>query len=248
MKAKFKNNIYILNYFTSTSVFRFNFLCGLLLCLYGAFILCINQSNFFDSIIFPFQFPIFNTIFLCLFIINSLNTCYIFNKNMKFIILRLNNRENYLRNLLKINILMSLYYLLILLLMYLGFLIFYKYDGLVIYNIDKYNISNLFYTLFYSIRYFLYLFIILLIISLLFVSFNKIITFIISTIILAGFHFNEIFNYTSLFNINIWIFSYSMIYDTFYFEVISSFITYGFLILIFVILFNYAKNCRNLVI
>ncbi len=248
MKAKFKNDIDMLNYFASTSVFKFNFLCGLLLCLYGAFILCINQNNFIDSIIFPFQFPIFNTIFLSLFIINSLNTCYEFNKNMKFVIIRLNNIENYLKKLLKINILMNLYYLLILLLMYLGFLIFYKYDGLVIYNMDKYNINNLLYTFFYSIRYFLYLFIILLIISLFFVSLNKFIAFFVSTILLAGFHFNQIFNFKSLFNINIWIFSYSMKYDTFYFEVISSLITFGFLIFIFVILFNYAKKSRNLVI
>ena len=143
---------------------------------------------------------------------------------------------------------MNLYYLLILLLMYLGFLIFYKYDGLVIYNMDKYNINNLLYTFFYSIRYFLYLFIILLIISLFFVSLNKFIAFFVSTILLAGFHFNQIFNFKSLFNINIWIFSYSMKYDTFYFEVISSLITFGFLIFIFVILFNYAKKSRNLVI
>lgn len=173
MKAKFKNDIDMLNYFASTSVFKFNFLCGLLLCLYGAFILCINQNNFIDSIIFPFQFPIFNTIFLSLFIINSLSTCYEFNKNNEII-------------------------------------------------------SR--------------------IISLFFVSLNKLIAFFVSTILLAGFHFNQIFNFTSLFNINIWIFSYSMKYDTFYFEVISSLITFGFLIFIFAILFNYAKKSRNLVI
>ena len=60
MKIKMRNQIKILNYITSKEKFKALFVMITILSLYGSIILGVSEDNFIDSILIPFQFPIFN--------------------------------------------------------------------------------------------------------------------------------------------------------------------------------------------
>jgi len=187
MKNKFHNQISLINYITSTDMFKLLFFLNIIVSMYASFILGVETNNFIDSVFIPFQFPIFNIILFSLLFLNNLNTCSILKKDFDFYIIRLKNRENYIKTVIKNSIFTNLFYLLIFFLLYFAFLFIAKGGNFEIYNYKIYSISNILFVSYYLLRYIIILIITNSIISIIYLNFNSVVSFIIEFIVLAGF-------------------------------------------------------------
>lgn len=187
-----RNQLKILNYISSTDKFKIIFVVMIILSLYGSFVLGISSENFIDSILIPFQFPIFNLFMFALLFFNTLNTCTCFDKEFSFYIIRLRTKSNYIKELTKTTLVLNLfYYLLFFILFFIGLIIF-KLGNIEIYDYQNYLVSNLIYVIFYLLRYIIISLLITSIITICYVNFKEKITMVISAIFMAGFLFNPL--------------------------------------------------------
>lgn len=226
MKNKLRNELKILSYVTSQEKYKAIFFISLILALYGSFVLSLVESNFFSSLLIPFRYYIFNLFTFVTIILNSINVCNILKKDFGFYLIRLKNKKEYIKSLIRINILMYLFHMLILFLLVLAFLLLTGRNFNII-KYDNYNISNLFYTCFYLFRYLLLGLLISIIMTLLYIYINEKITIVIQTFFLAFF-----FLYDSVIKIStttyqivslfIWSYFTKFDYPSFKIEVISS--------------------------
>lgn len=96
MKNRYRNEIQILNYVTTTEKYKGIFFTSFILSLYGGFVLGGSVDNFFNSILVPFQFSIFNIFLFSLVLLNNINVCSIFKNDFSFYIIRLKNKKEYI--------------------------------------------------------------------------------------------------------------------------------------------------------
>ena len=73
MRNKLRNDFKILDYITSNEKYKAIFFVSMIVVIYGTLVLGIASDNFFDSILIPFQFPIFNILIFSLLFLNNLN-------------------------------------------------------------------------------------------------------------------------------------------------------------------------------
>lgn len=223
MKSKFHNQIKIINYITSTDKFKMLFFLSIIFSAYASFILGSNIDNIIDAIFVPFQFNIFNIIFLSLLFLNNLNTCSIFEKNFDFYIMRLKNKKNYISELIKNTIIINLLYILIFLLFYFSLLILLKMNQFEIHNYANYEISNLFYVIYYLLRYFIIIILINIISTYVYINFKKIITIVINVVFNVGFFIRTMTLVpNNNINIIIWDFFTSLSFSNFSLDILSS--------------------------
>ena len=187
MKAKIHNQLKILDYISSTSRFKIIFMMLIVLSLYGSFVLGVSTSNFIDSILVPFQFPIFNLFMFALLFFNTLNTCTCFNEKFSFYILRLENKSKYIKELFKTTIVLNIFFYLLFLIFYFIVLNISKLGNIDIHYYQYYMVNNLVYVAFYLIRYIVISFLVTIIMAICYINFKERITMIVSAIFLVGF-------------------------------------------------------------
>ena len=209
MKNKYRNELNIINYITSTEKYKVIFFISVLLSIYGGFILGVSADNFFDSILIPLRFPIFNIFLFALIFINNINVCSIFKKNFPFYVSRLKNKIEYIKTMLRLSTIMYLFHMSIILLFLLASLFLTTFNNLEIYNYsnyyNSYEINNLIYCCFYCIRYLIFGLLIINISSLIYLNLNQKITMIINGIFLIlMFYFGNIISMLDNYTINIW--------------------------------------------
>lgn len=187
MKTKWHNQKKILNYITSNERFKIIFVMSIVLAIYGGVGLGISAGNYVDAVLTCFSFNIFNIFMIALLFLNTLNTCSIFDKKFSFYTIRLENRENYLREVVKTTILVNLFFLLIFFLLYFMALNVFNFGQINTYKFMNYNVSNFVYMLFYVTRYIIISLLICSISSLVFVNFKERIMLLFDFIFLSGF-------------------------------------------------------------
>lgn len=235
MKNKLHNQIKILNYITSTEKFKLIFIIIIILALYASIALSIPGDNYIDSSFIPFQFPIFNLIMSIAIFLNTLNTCTTFNKKFSNYIIRLENKENYIKELIKTTITMSIFYFILFLIIYFQILNIFKLSDISIHPYQSYQINNITYLIFYLLRYITYMVLFNIICTLLYINFKEKITLAISSLFLSGFLLTNIqLEARTTFTINPWSYFTSTVYSSFINELCFSSL---FLLIIQLIIF-----------
>lgn len=227
MKNKYHNELKILNYITSTERYKVIFWVSIILCLYGGFILggASSESNFFGSLLIPFQFPIFNVFLFTVMFLNNINVCSIFKKDFSAYILRLKNKREYIKTLIRLSTFMFLYHFLIILLFIIMTLLLTKVGDLKVYSYHTYEVNNVFYLLFYIARYIIYALLITVISTLIFINTNSKITLVTNTIfLLLMFYLGNAVRVQETFSFSIWSYFYFTLYVSFTTELASSFL------------------------
>ncbi|CDA80865.1 unknown [Clostridium sp. CAG:594] len=187
MKAKMHNQMKILNYISSTNKFKVIFMMMIILSLYGSIVLGISEENFIDSILIPFQFPIFNVFMFALLFFNTLNTCACFNKEFNFYIIRLKTKANYIKELCKTTLVLNVFYYILFFLFYFIVLNIFKMGNMNIHSYQNYSVNNLFYIIFYLLRYIIISLLVTIITTICYINFKEKITMFVSSIFIAGF-------------------------------------------------------------
>ncbi len=243
MKNKMHNQIKILNYISSKEKFKILFIMIAILSLYGSIVLGVSEKNFIDSILIPFQFPIFNIFFISIVFLNTLNTCSCFNNDFSYYILRLDNKKKYLKEMTITSIVLNLYIILLFFVMYFMVLNIFKLGFFQIHIFQNYNVNNLLYTIFYLIRYIIIILIINMILVLIFLTTKlKISLFVISSF-LIGFLINPISgSIRETFTFNIWNYFINMKYAAFINEFSYSILFIFILEIIFYALYKILSN------
>ena len=223
MKNKYHNELKIINYITSTDKYKAIFLITVTLCLYGGFVLGASKNNFFDSILVPLQFPIFNVFLFAIIFLNNINTCSIFKNDFSTYIIRLKSKKEYIKVLMRLSAIMFLFHFGLILLFLVMPLLLTTFNNLSTHTYQNYEISNLFFLLFYSLRYVIYGLLITMISTLIFINTNSKITIVVNSLfLLLLFYFGGIIAYQTKISLSIWSYFTITIYSTFNLEVFSS--------------------------
>lgn len=222
MKNKFHNQIAIINYITSTDKFKLLFFLAIIFSLYASLALGNSVDNLVDAIFIPFQFNIFNIIFFSLLFLNNLNTCSIFEKKFDFYIMRLQNKNKYIKESIKSSIIINLFYILIFLILYFSLFLIFRLNQFEIHNYANYNISNFIYLIYYLLRYIILAILINVIFTYVYINFKDIVTISINTIFLIFFLIKPI-SIEPLNNLNIviWDFFTSTTFANFSLDLLS---------------------------
>lgn len=245
MKSKYRNEIRVLNYITSTEKYKGIFFASLILSLYGGFILGGSTDNFFSSILTPFQFHIFNIFLFALIFLNNMNACSIFKNDFSFYIMRLKNKKEYVKAIIRITVLMYLFRILIILLLIFICLLFSTFHNVTISAYQNYNITNLAYSFFYLIRYIILGLLLTIISTLIYTNASDKVVLIIQSIFLLLFLYLDNFQLEArtTFSLSIWSYFRNVIYETFSLEVASSILM--IMILEIIIMLLYRVSLKN---
>ena len=150
-KKKLDSTTEILNFITKTSKFKAIIILSIIISLYGSFVLSAGVENYFNAVLVTFQFSTFNALLFLILFINTINVCSIFNKYY-FYIIRLNNKQVYLKELIKLVVRANLIVIGIIIISYLAFLNLVEFQYLFPADYNGY-VNNIIYTVFYLIRY-----------------------------------------------------------------------------------------------
>ena len=245
MKSKYHNEIKIINYIASTEKYKGIFFSSLLLSLYGGLILGQSAHNFFDSILIPFQHAIFNIFLFALVFLNNISACSILKKDFSFYIIRLKNKKEYIKLIIRVTILMYLFHIFIILLFIFMIFLLTTFNDLNISIYQNYAISNFTYSFFYLIRYILLGMLLTLIFSLIYINTNdKIILTLQSLFLILIMYFDKFkLEPRTTFSLSIWSYFRNVIYETFSLEVTSS--IFMVLILEIIIILLYQLSLKN---
>lgn len=151
MKKRLDN--YIIDTITSTPQFKILFILSIFLAFYGAYGLGVNNKDFFGTILISFSSGYFNLGFLLLLFVNTIYFCSWFSRYDSYII-RLQDKKNYLRQMVHQGLKLNLIWLLCFFLIYLIILFFTNFGYFQGSEIFDYGITSHIYVVFYLIRYF----------------------------------------------------------------------------------------------
>lgn len=222
MKNKFRNQIKIISYLTSTEMFKILFIIGVIVAFYASFVLGSSTDNLIDAILIPYQFYIFNILFCALIFFNTMNTCITYEKDFSFYILRLENKKNYVREIIKNSIIVNLFYFLIYFLCYFTFLNLIKFENAQIHVYAIYTFSNLFYVIYYLARYMIILLLLGVISSLLYLNFGKTVPFLLNIVFWIGMPLQGMIEPISHISFVIWKFFNATTFSSFSLDICSS--------------------------
>lgn len=245
MKDKLRDDLKIIRYVTSTERYKAIFFITLIAILYGTLALGIYTENFFESILMPFKFYLFNIIMFTLIFLNNLNLCSIFQKDFSFYIIRLKDKKAYIKTLVRLSVLNYLIYFLTVILLMMTILLLTSFNNISIYNYENYSISNAFYCIFYMFRYIIYGLLITISFTLININTNDRILIFIQLVFLAMFFNGNIMNMVEKREISLYIWTYlsTTTFITFGLEVVGSILI--LLILEVIFLLMYYISCKN---
>ena len=244
MKKKISKYKILIETISKTSIFKTTLLFSIIVCFYG-----ISLSNYindyFTSILIPFSFSYFNMMFFILLFINTVNSCNVIRKNYNYII-RLENRNNYIKNIIVVNLIMNLIWILIFTMIFIGMLSMFKLETLSIYNIDGYNINVIIYTIFYIIRYYIFASIISLIFSCFYTATERKSIYIIVLLFITGFLIgNSSFEVINKFQLLPWKYYETIKYTSFNLELIYSILYFIILQILLFLSYKYVSQKRH---
>lgn len=221
MKNKIPKNFQIIDYIMSSQMFKAIFITTILVSLIGSGVL--TGKTYIESILIAFQNPIFNIMIFTLAFLNTINTCTVFDKNFNFYIIRLKNKKNYMIEVIKNTIILTLIYLLILYLMYFMILNLEQFGQFKIEPYLNYGITNLTYVIFYLIKYTILVVLINVISALIYLSLKNKWTILIDSLFLIGFMLagNDAAPIDT-FSLNIWGYFGGIIFSSFTQEICCS--------------------------
>lgn len=244
VKNKFYNQLQIFKYITSTDKFKIVFMCLVLISLYGSIVLGAGQRDVINSMYITFIMPQFNICLFTILFINTFNVCSTFDKYFDFYIIRLKNKKNYIKEMLKNVIFLNVVCLILFFLIYISILYFLKSGKVEIYTYINYSINTLSYLGFFLVRYICIILIISMLQMLLYINFKSKITMLIGLFFLSGFIIYEQSSfYSSSFTLNIWRYFNLIYYSSFGQEVCYSVL---FILILEIILFiTYLLTTNN---
>ena len=248
MRTNWRNQRRILNYITSNERFKIIFVMSIVLAVYGGVGLGISSGNYLDSILSCFTFNVFNVFIIALLFLNTLNTCSIFDKEFSFYTIRLENKRNYLKQVIKIVLLVNLFYFLIFFLLYFMALNIFNFGQLNIYKFMNYNVTNLTYMIFYMVRFIVISMIICSLSALIFINFKERIMIMFNFVFMAGFMVNFAYDANKTFSILPWHYYEIMRYPSFMTEISYSLLFIFILEVIYAIIYNFTIKNKRLVI
>lgn len=246
MKNKYRNELKIINYITTTERYKAIFLVSIIISLYGGFILGGATENFFNSLLVPLQFPMFNVFFFAVIILNNINVCSIFKNSFPNYIMRLKSRKEYIKSIIRLSMIMFLFHFLIILLFILMCLFLINMTNFDIENYASYGTSNLIYVIFYLFRYIIFGILLTIIFSLIYINTNTKITLMFGGgFLLLMFYFGNIIQIRDSFSLSIWSYYTKTLYSTFGLEISSSVFMILLLEIIIAVLYFFSnKNKR----
>ncbi len=253
MKSKYRNELKIINYIMSTERYKITFFLSVILALYGGFVLGTSSNNFWNSILAPLQFHMFNVLLFAIIFFNNMNVCSIFKNDFPFYIMRLKNKREYIKAILKLSVLMFLIHITIIFLFLLMCLLLTTFQNIQIYEYQNYfrnyGISNLVFCIFYCIRYILYGLLVIIISTLIYLNFSQKITIVAEGIFLVlMYYFGGIISLRYTFSILVWTYYTHTVYDTFSLEVTSSVFMLLLLEIVTVVLYKISSKNRRIAI
>lgn len=186
-KELFKKNI-LLDSISNTLFFKIIMFLSFGTIYYGVYSIAASNNDFLSSIVYVHSFDYFNIMIMLIIFLNTINNCIIISENHNYII-RLKNRENFVKEIIKTNFVMNLYWSLIFLFLFLAVLCFNKISFFKIYTMNNYDVNIVYYVLFYICRYYLFSLLISTISCLIFIKFKKSLTYIFMGICTFGFLF-----------------------------------------------------------
>lgn len=248
MKNKYHNEMKIISYIMSTDRYKAIFFLSVILALYGGFALGTTMNNFWDSILVPIQFYIFNIILFAFIFLNNINACSIFKNDFSFYIIRLKNKREYIKTLVKISVIMYFIQIAIIFLFILMCLLLTTFKNTQIYPYEtyfgSYGISNLTFCIFYCIRYILFGLLITMVSTFVYLNFTPKITIVFEGIFLVlMYYFSAIVSLRYTFSLLVWTYYTQTIYDTFSLEVASS--VFMLLLLEVIVIVIYKLSLKN---
>lgn len=247
MKKKLDN--YIIDTITRTSKFKVLFILSIFLAFFGAYGLGANNKDFFGTILISFSSGYFNLGFFLLLFLNTIHFCSWFSHYDSYII-RLQDKKNYLKQMLRQGLKLNLTWMLSFFFIYLIILFFTNFGYFQVSKIFSYEISSYIYTIFYLLRYFGFACLLSLFIICFYVFLGERKTMILSFIFFIGYSLALFLDIDfSRNNFKILFYSYYMLYDygSFSLEVFYS-VLYLLLLEFFISFFIYIfmKSKRNL--
>lgn len=232
LKKKIFKDQDLVDYITKSANFKIIIFFTIVTSFYGAYIIGNGINSFFEVIIYSHTSSYYNIMLFSILAINTINTSSMFIKNNDYII-RLGNREKYLKRLVEIVVKVNLLLITISILTFLSILILTKYKYIYIKEYQNYGTSNLIYSIFYLLRYYIYAIIFSIINTLLYERIGEHKVMIIDFIFIILFGLNTVtLIQKSKFSILPWTYFKLNNYTSFNEEIICSFI---FLILLEVI-------------
>lgn len=155
LKKKIFKNQDLINFITDSSNFKIILIFTIITAIYGAYIIGNGIKSFFEVIIYSHTNEYYNIMFFAVLAINTINTARLFIKNNDYII-RLKNRKNYLKELIKIVVEVNILLLTIGLLIFFSILILTKFEYIKTNEYLNYGITDVSYSVFYLLRYYIY--------------------------------------------------------------------------------------------
>jgi hypothetical protein len=233
-----------LNYVTSNEKYKAIFFVSLIVVIYGSLALGLPAGNLFDSILVPFQFPIFNILLFSLLFLNNLNLCSIFRKDFNFYIIRLKSKKNYFKTMIELSIVNYLFHFLLIFLIMATLILLTTINNISIYDYQNYSISNLVYAIYYMFRYVIYGLVITTIFTLIYIATNDKISIIIEVLFLSMFLKSNMISLYAKDGISLFIWTYfsATTFNTFSLDVLSSIIVLLILEIFCFILFKIINN------
>lgn len=227
MKKWLGRELRVLNYITSTEKYKIIFSCSIILSLYGTLVLGLSTDNFFNSFLIPFRFSTFNLLLFALLFLNNMNACSIFKNDFSFYIIRLKNKREFVKEMLKVSTMMYFFQISIIFLFLIMILLLTKAGNLEIYPYQNfyniYEVNNLVYCLFYFVRYIILGLLIMIISTLIYLNTNgRTVLLFNGFFLLLQFYFNDIVLVNPNFTINLFLYFSASSFNSFMIEVSSS--------------------------
>ena len=140
------------NYYIKSD--RFKFIVGIMI-IFSLFITMYvtTEYSYINSILYTFTDTIVLIFIISTFLMNTINTINLFDKNEEYII-RYKTKKTYLKNLLKRILINNFFLFFIQIVLLILLLIVFNRNGIIIDKIGGYSVTNLTYTIFYVLRTF----------------------------------------------------------------------------------------------
>lgn len=244
-KVLSKYNI-LIDSLSKTLYFKIMILLSFFIILYG--FSCGNspEKDFVFSILLSYSTNYFNMIFFLLLLLNSINIYYVVKKNYNYLI-RLENRNNYIKNLVSVNFIFNMLWCCIIFILILSCNILFRLqDFNIISSIVNYNVSNIVYGCFYLFRYYIFSLLISTIFILFLAKYNERKSYIFMLIFVFGFLIlRESSEIISTFNILPWKYYLLINYSSFIMEASYSLLYCVILGLIAIFLYKENISCTK---
>lgn len=246
MKNRLHKCFKIFNYITSNERYKAMFFVLIIISLYGSLTLGVHTGNFFDSILIPFQFNVFNIFLFSILFLSNLNIYSIFKKDFSFYIIRLKDKKTYIKTLITLSIINYIFNFIIVLLTMLIVFLLTTIHNTSVDNYLNYNINTCVYLMFYMFRYIIYGLLVMMIFTLVYVNTNKKISIGLKFLFLLMFMQCPVYYSRSNISLLIWFYFNATTFSTFSMDVLGSILVLLILEVIFLLLLKLSKKSKRM--